>query len=289
MSDNMSNLKMKYAVIGDPIAHSLSPGMHNAAFVELEMDAEYSAIRVPENELADFAELARRELCGFNITVPHKNNIIEYLDEISEECEVTGSVNTVSNIDGRLVGTSTDGYGLELALKEAFGSEIDGNSFLFVGCGGTVQAVAYHFLAKGAEKLFITNRTLPKAETLADYFMEKIPGSLIECAAMDDMTKLERFVESASVVIQATSLGLSEDDPSPFPAELARRDTNMFDTIYKRTRFLADAEAVGAPNSGGSDMLLHQGARSFEIWTGHPAPLEIMRGSLRCPSAKNKC
>ena len=116
--------------------------------------------------------------------------------------------------------------------------------------------------------------------SLLNYFMEKVPGSIIECAAMDDTSELKRFVESSSVVIQATSLGLREEDPSPFPAELARRDTNMFDTIYKRTRFLADADAVGAPNSGGSAMLLHQGARSFEIWTGHPAPLEVMRETL---------
>ncbi|NOY74465.1 MAG: shikimate dehydrogenase [Kiritimatiellaeota bacterium] len=270
----------KYAVIGDPIAHSLSPPMHNAAFEALEMDARYSTVHVSKMELAEFADRARRELRGFNITVPHKNNIIEYLDSISEECRITGSVNTVSNIDGELVGASTDGYGLETALKEEFGVDLNGNTFLFVGCGGTVQAVAYHFLANGAKSLFITNRTLSKAEKLADYFMDKISGSTIECAALDDTAKLAEFVSEAAVIIQATSLGLKESDPSPFPAELMNSGTPAFDTIYKRTRFLADAEAAGAPSSGGIGMLLHQGARSFEIWTGKEAPAAIMRSAL---------
>jgi shikimate dehydrogenase len=279
MSNNEKKI-LRYAVIGDPIVHSLSPIMHNAAFASLGMDAESSAVRVRERGLGVFAETARRELRGFNITVPHKNNIIEHLDAVSEECEVTGSVNTVSNVDGKLVGASTDGYGLEMALKDAFDVEIPGNSFFFVGCGGTVRAVAYHFLAKGAEKLFIANRTLAKAEKLARHFMEALPDSEIECAALEDSAELARFSDEAAVIIQATSIGLAVGDPSPFPAELIRPDTPMFDTIYKKTRFLADAEAAGAPFSGGAGMLLHQGARSFEIWTGRKPPVDVMRQAL---------
>ncbi|MCK5845646.1 MAG: shikimate dehydrogenase [Victivallales bacterium] len=280
MSNNDMEI-MKYAVIGDPITHSLSPKMHNAAFAELRMNSEYFAVRVRKEELAQFADFARRELSGFNVTVPHKNNIIEFLDDISEECRATGSVNTVSVVGGRLVGASTDGYGLEMALKEAFGLELSGNSFLFIGCGGTVQAVAYHFLAKGAERLFIANRTLKKAEKLARHFTSALSGSVIECAALDDTARIAKFTDAAALVIQATSIGLAPDDPSPFPVELMRSDTPMFDTIYKHTRFLAAAAAAGAPNSGGAGMLLHQGARSFEIWTGRPAPLATMKKTLK--------
>ena len=276
----MTDRTKKYAVIGDPITHSLSPDMHNAAFKALNIDAEYSAIHVKPTELAKFANSARTELDGFNVTVPHKNAIIAHLDDISDMCKITGSVNTVTVKNEQLFGDSTDGYGLQMAIKEAFGINIKNNSFLFLGCGGTVKAVSYHFIKEGAKELFIANRTLSKVEELTNY-LNKCTDAEIKCTAIDDTNVLGKFLDSANVVIQATSLGLKESDPSPLPKELIRSKTAMFDTIYKNTNFLQDAAKNGVQYANGSLMLVHQGAKSFSIWTGKEAPIEVMKNAIK--------
>ncbi len=276
----MKTRTKKYAVIGDPISHSLSPGMHNAAFKALGIDAEYSAIHVKKEGLAKFADFARGELAGFNVTVPHKNAIISHLDGISDMCKITGSVNTITVKNGRLFGDSTDGYGLQMAIKEAFGIDVKGNSFLFLGCGGTVKAVSYHFIKEGAKKLFIANRTLSKADELTKYLI-KCTNSDVQCTAINQTNTLDHFLDSASVVIQATSLGLKETDPSPLPKELIRNKTVMFDTIYKNTEFLKNAAQNGVKSANGSLMLVHQGARSFSIWTKKDAPIEVMKNAIK--------
>jgi len=275
----MTARKQKYAVIGDPVKHSLSPQMHNAAFQAIGLDAEYIPIHVKEEDIAKFAEYARNELTGFNITVPHKENIIPYLDEISDLCKVTKSVNTVTNRNGKLIGDSTDGYGLEMAIKDAFGINIGGNSFLFIGCGGTVQAVSYHFILNRAKKLFIANRTVSKAKNLANALSSETGYNIGYCG-IDDTKQLQDYLESSSVVVQCTSLGLKEKDPSPFPEQLIRPDICMYDTIYKETTFLKEATRHNAPNAGGSLMLVHQGAKSFSIWTGEEAPVEVMKEAI---------
>lgn len=269
-----------FAVIGDPINHSKSPQMHNAAFQDLHMDAEYSAVHVLPEELAIFADNAREKFFGFNITVPHKENIIKYLDGISEECQSTRSINTVKNIEGKLFGYSTDGYGLEMAIQEAFNVNIQDNSFMFLGCGGTVNAVAYHFLNSGAKKLFIVNRTVAKAQNLCRVLLKKFPDKKILCAQTKDKKEINSMLDSAKVVIQATSLGLKEDDPSPLDPKLMRPEICMFDTIYKKTNFLKAAENCGCKCSGGQGMLVHQGVKSFEIWTGVRPSAEVMRKAL---------
>lgn len=273
--------KKHFAVIGDPIKHSKSPQMHNATFRDLDMNAEYSAMHVSEGELANFAENARKNLCGFNITVPHKENIIQYLDGISDECRITRSVNTVNNKDGKLYGQSTDGYGLEMALKEAFDIELKGNSFMFLGCGGTVNAVGYHFLKSGANELFIVNRTVSKAEELTLALRKIFPEQNIDFAQSEDTDRINCMLDSVQVVIQATSLGLQETDPSPLAPEMMRPDICMFDTIYKKTAFLKAAEKCGCKYAGGQGMLVHQGVKSFEIWTGIKPSVEVMREALK--------
>ena len=271
--------KRKYAVIGDPIKHSMSPQMHNAAFEALGIDAEYSAIHVKKDDLAKFADHAKKELAGFNVTVPHKNAIIPYLDGISDLCSVTGSVNTVKVDGGKLIGDSTDGYGMEMAIKEAFNIDLKGNSFLFIGCGGTVKAVSYYFITQGADKLFIANRTVATAEKLSESLTNST-GKDVYFSALNDIDRLTDFTEQADVIIQATSLGLKSDDPSPFPENLIQPGTAMFDTIYKNTSFLRNAAKHNAPFADGSMMLVHQGAKAFSIWTGQDAPIEEMRKAV---------
>ena len=269
-----------YAVIGDPIAHSLSPVMHNAAFRALNLDAEYIAVHVKLEDLESFTRDARRKLAGFNITVPHKKNIIPFLDEVESSARLAGSVNTVTVLDGRLIGCSTDGYGLETALKEAFGFSVPGGSLVFIGCGGAARAVSFYFAARGLRKLFILNRTVATAETLAAELREHFPSFQVEVAALSDSEKAGAFLLQAEAAVQCTSLGLRPDDPPPLAPELLPPEIRLFDTIYKPTPLLKYAKAHGIAHAAGLGMLLHQGARSFTIWTGVEAPVEAMRAAL---------
>lgn len=277
----MSPPKKIYAVIGDPVSHSLSPRMHKAAFQAAGLDAEYIAVHVKSDELKSFMERARKELSGFNITVPHKAAIIPYLDDISEQSKLSRSVNTVSIKDGRFYGDSTDGYGLETALKEDFGLELDKISVLFVGTGAAARAVSFYFLSKNAKGLFFANRTLSNAKPLVNELKRSYPASNLDCCSLDDSGRLDSFLNKVEVVIQSSSLGLKSDDPSPIPRECFRSGICYYDTIYKNTNFLQYAKFAGCRCADGLSMLLHQGAKSFEIWTGIPAPVEAMRKVLK--------
>lgn len=271
----------KYAVIGDPIKQSLSPHMHNAAFNALGIDAKYSAIEVKSCELAEFVKEARNNLNGFNVTIPHKNSIIPYLDDISTECRLSGSVNTVTNKGGFLYGESTDGYGLATAIVEEFGIPIKGTKFLFVGCGGTVRAVAFYLLEQEAGGLSFANRTVSKAELLIRDLSKGYPDSILDCSPLDDVNKLKRLVSHVSVIIQATSLGLKPGDANPLSPNFLRPELCVYDIIYSReTAFLSSARRKGCRTADGRSMLLYQGARSFSIWTDIDAPIDCMRVAL---------
>lgn len=277
----MFNLEkgIKYVVIGDPVAHSLSPEMQNAAFAALGRGRPYGKLQVSKDDFSEFVEFARRNLAGFNITVPHKQTIIPYLDSISAEARLTGSVNTVILESGRMHGESTDGYGLETALREAFDFTVSGGRILFIGCGGAVQAAAWHFAARGAATLYFANRTVEKAERLAAQIRANYPGCECFCCTPDDEAILRGFIAQAAVAVQGTSLGLKESDPMPVAPALLR-NICFYDTIYKRTPLLKAAMNAGLKTADGRTMLLHQGAKSFELWTGQPAPVEKMRRAL---------
>ena len=274
-------LKKKiYAVIGCPVSHSLSPVMHNAALKALGLDAEYIAVLVPKEELEAFTLDARKNLAGFNITVPHKNAVIPFLDEISRDAKLSGSVNTVTVSDGKLSGTSTDGYGLEAALAESFRYVIRDNSVTFIGCGGVVKALTFHFALHGIRKIHLLNRTLETAEKLAATLKEEFPLLSVATASISDDEKVGTFLNDSRLAVQCPSLGLKPEDPSPIRPELLPRDIFFYDTIYKRTKLYAYAEEHGIPAASGLSMLLHQGAKSLSIWTGLEAPVEVMRKAL---------
>ncbi len=271
--------RVKYAVIGYPVAHSLSPQMQNAAFAALGLGAPYQKIEVSPDGLKEFAGEARQKLLGFNITVPLKEQIIPFLDEVEESARQAASVNTVVIRDGKLHGYSTDGYGLAMALYEAFGIVIQGGSILFLGCGGAVKATAFCFAANGAAKLFFANRTLGKAQELASGLKQMFPKLEVDCTELTDREGVKRLAARSQVVIQGTSLGLKPDDPPPVDPELIK-GIPFFDTIYKQTPLLKWMKAHGYPAVDGRGMLLHQGARSFELWTGQNAPVDVMRAAL---------
>ena len=254
--------------------------MQNAALRALGLSAEYIAVLVQRGELGAFVREAGKKLAGFNITVPHKNAILPFLDEISHDAALAGSVNTVTVTDGRLFGTSTDGYGLEAALRESFSYEIPGSSVTFIGCGGVVKALAFHFALHGIRKIRLLNRTPETAFALAESLRREFPSLDAAAAPLADEKKTEEFLNDSRLAVQCTSLGLKEEDPSPIRPELLPRGIFFYDTIYKRTKLYDYAEKHGIPAASGLTMLLHQGAKSLSLWTGKEAPVEVMRKAL---------
>ncbi len=274
-------MSLKFAVIGDPIAHSLSPAMQNAALQALNMDASYDAIHVRPEELEAFVRSARERLNGFNITVPHKNAIIPFLDSISEEAAAAGSVNTVLCANGKLHGETTDGYGLAQALREAFHFQLSGcRGVTFLGCGGAAQAAAVHFALCGAERIFLLNRTVAKADALAERIHSVAPRTTVRTGSIGDAECVGCFLRQSGAAVQCTSLGLREEDPAPFDLRTLPRDIVLYDTIYKRTKLVLEAERRGIPIANGLGMLLHQGARSLSMWLEKEPPVEVMRRAL---------
>ena len=268
----------QYAVIGDPVAHSRSPQMHNAAFRKLGLSARYFAVRVAKEDLGAFVEDAKKHLAGFNVTVPHKQNILPFLDEIENAARLAQSVNTVKiRPDGTLYGCSTDGYGFEKAVQAEGGPALSGGVICFIGCGGVVPALACHAAAAGAKEIRIVNRTPEKAEDLARRIAEGFPLLRTAGASLEEAGEMLR---GATLTVQCTSLGLKDDDPPPCDPGLLSPETFFFDLIYRETAMLRQARERGLRCGNGLDMLLYQGAESFRIWTGLEAPVEAMREGL---------
>ena len=271
-----------FAVIGDPIAHSLSPAMHNAAFSAAGKDAEYTAIRVAPEDMGTFFTSAKKSLAGFNVTVPHKGAAMRLSDRLSDAAALSGSVNTVRiNPDGTTDGDTTDGAGFERAVAEAFDLPLAGTDLCFIGCGGVVQALVWHCALAGVRSIRILNRSLDKAQLLTDSIQSRFPQIVTDCAAISDREKTADFLAQTRLAVQCTSVGLHAEDPAPvdpdlFPAE----GLFYFDTIYRRTALLAALDQRGIPTQDGLAMLLHQGVKSYEIWFNEAAPVEVMRNAL---------
>ena len=268
---------LHFAVIGDPIGHSRSPLMHNAAFRALGIDADYTAVHVTREGLPDFLQHARTSLNGFNITVPHKNAVIPFLDGITPRAALAGSVNTVSVRDGKLFGDTTDGVGLERAVQEVFALPLKGANICILGCGGVVRALVFHLADAGCARIRILNRTAEKAALLTDEILKHAPALDCGYAALDDLPTVKSAFDGANLVIQCTSLGLKDGDGSPVDPDLIPASACLFDTIYRETEILVRCRERGLRVSGGLPMLVHQGAESFRIWTGREAPVEVMR------------
>lgn len=274
--------KKLFAVIGDPVAHSLSPAMHNAAFQAADKNAEYLAVRVAAEDLVSFVREARTRLAGFNVTIPHKHAMAPLLDALSEESELCGSVNTV-RVDsdaGMAAGHTTDGPGFERAVSEAFSFPLKGADICFIGCGGVVRALAFHCASAGARSLRILNRTPGKAPALLRSVQKHFPAVFCEDALLGDRDRAAEFLNFSQLAVQCTSLGLRDGDPLPLEPEFFPEKTLYFDVICRRAPLLRALEKRGISVQNGAGMLLHQGALSYEIWFGEKPPLDVMRAAL---------
>ena len=264
-------------IIGDPVEHSLSPVMHNAAFEELNLDFVYVPFRVRREELGEAIIGARSlNLHGLNVTMPHKNAAMKYLDEIDSTARSIGAVNTILNKEGRLIGYNTDGIGALKALKEN-GITPKGKKLLLLGAGGAGKAIAFH-AAQEAEELVILNRTPQKAKKLAEALRKESNKKINGNAFSTEIMKQE--LRDADILVNATSVGMHPDvNQSLVSPSLLKPDLCVMDIIYNplETKLAKDAKAVGAKVVPGIEMLAYQGAASFEIWTNHPAPVKVMK------------
>ena len=266
-------------LIGDPVEHTMSPAMHNAAFAHLGLDYIYVPFRVRQEELSGAIQGMRAlGIRGLNVTIPHKVAVIPFLDELDELAEKIGAVNTLVNDKGLLKGYNTDAAGLLQALLER-GVEPEGKDVVILGAGGASRAISYALAERGAS-LTIINRLLELdwAEALAS----RISADFGREAAALELTdeNLARVLKEADVLVNATSVGMSpESGESPVAARQLKSGLTVFDAVYNplRTRLLREAEAVGAATISGINMLVWQGALAFEKWTGQKAPVDLMR------------
>ncbi|MDI1495431.1 MAG: shikimate dehydrogenase [Cenarchaeum symbiont of Oopsacas minuta] len=260
-----------YAVIGDPIDHSMSPLIHNAAFKELKMDSSYIAYKIGRDELKDGVESIKNALLsGFNVTIPHKVEILKYLDSYDDDCKKVGAANTVSISDGRLSGYNTDMEGFLDPLRER-NIDIKDMDVLVLGAGGAARAIVASLARQRVSSITIANRTKSSAKALlelADVQIESIHDA-------------PRLAKSASLIVNATSLGL-KNEQSIIPAESMNADQIIYDLVYRpmKTELLREATKAGSIIIYGYEMLLGQACRSFKIWHKIDAPRKVMRRAI---------
>lgn len=265
---------MKYAIIGDPVGHSLSPAMHEAGFRYLGIEAEYHRIQVSLSELPEKVEFLKQNgYAGWNVTYPLKERIIPYLDRITSTARDIGAVNTVKFADGLLQGHNTDGEGFVESLK-AKGFSFRNKEVVILGAGGAAKAIAVS-LAKADARLLILNRTENKADDLAEHIVS-LGGN-----ARTDRIVAGDWLKSVDLLIQTTPIGMNDED---YPVKL--KDINpsawVVDLIYHPvvTPFLAEAAFYGCRTFNGLEMLLYQGVLAWKFWLGIEAPSEEMRRTL---------
>lgn len=275
----------RLAVIGDPIAHSRSPQMHNPALQACRIDAQYVRVQVPSGQVPQaFRQFAASGFLGVNITIPHKFEALDAVDVLDPLARQLGAVNTLAIREGKLHGFNTDGPGFLRSVKEAFGAEVSDLRVLILGAGGGAgRAVAVQSALEGCKKLVLANRTAAKAQSLADEIAALSPRTEVRVVSWSDATVAEEL-PGIDLVVNATSLGMKEGDARLLPAEALGPQHCIFDMVYRaggQTPLLVDARQAGARTADGLTLLLHQGAISFEHWFGRPAPLDAMREGLR--------
>lgn len=266
-------------LIGHPVEHSFSPPMHNAAFDALGMDYAYVAFDVNPNDLKTAIEGAQSlNIKGFNVTIPHKVDVMQYLDELDEVARLIGAVNTIDFKN--LKGYNTDGIGAVKAIEEV--TSIKNKNVVVVGAGGASRAISFYIAKYGAESLTILNRNESKAENLAGDVSD---SGLISEVASDSINLIDNYIENADVLIDTTPLGMHPNinDEPIVKAEKMDEDLVVFDAVYNpnETVLLKEAIKANAKPVYGIKMLLYQGAESFKIWTGKTAPVDVMEKALR--------
>jgi shikimate dehydrogenase len=276
---------LRLAVIGDPVAHSKSPPMHNAALAAVGLPLRYTRLHIHAGELGECLRLLPKAgFMGVNCTIPHKGAVLAALgDRADATARLAGGVNTVVvGDDGKLSGTSTDGGGLARAVRESFGRPLGELRVMILGAaGGAGRAIAMRCASEGCPSMMLINRSLDKLEALLDELGAAFPQARTAAGDFDEIF-LKAGLKMSDLVINCTSVGMKPGEKSPIPAKLLSAHHLIYDTIYvgHRTPLLAAGDKAGARGANGLSMLLHQGVLSFERWFGRDAPVEVMRAAL---------
>ena len=280
---------VRLGVFGDPVAHSLSPQMQNAALKANGLDMRYARFQIASTELRSALELLPRlDFVGVNLTVPHKIAALALVDEADENARKIGAINTIKVEQGRLRGFNTDGRGFSRAIRGGFSVDLRDLRILVVGAGGAARAIALQCAKENCERLVLANRDVPKAQALCEQLREFFAGPRVlgpvprlQAIALDE-SALRFQIANVDLVVNATPLGLGRADAMPIATRLLAPHLMVYDTVYSNapTPFVSSAINAGARAANGQSMLLHQGALAFEIWFDQAAPLEAMRKAL---------
>jgi shikimate dehydrogenase len=280
---------IRLGVIGDPVAHSLSPQMQNAALSACKIDMQYARFQISSAELCEVLSLVRKlDFIGVNLTVPHKIAALDHVDDVDPDARRIGAVNTISFAGKTARGFNTDGRGFSRAIRDEFSVDLRDLRVLVLGAGGAGRAIAMQCAKENCERLVIANRTFEKGEQLADKLRNfftgpKVVGPVPRLQAIRWEESACRFqVANADLIVNATPVGLNRGDASPIPAQVLAPHLMVYDTVYssERTAFVSAALEAGARAANGLSMLLHQGALALEIWFQREAPIDVMRKTL---------
>lgn len=277
MSNRIQGTTQLTGLLGYPIKHSKSPHMHNSAFEKLGLDYVYLAFDIENGFLNEGIDAMKTlNAKGFNITMPHKEKVIDYLDKISDDAKIIGSVNTVLNDNGKLIGYNTDGRGLIEALDKE-NAKFRDEKVVLIGAGGAGKAIAVQLAFEGAKEVVITNRTLANAEKVMDRINKSIPTCMTKALPLNEEILKEELKESA-LLINCTPVGMKDTIDQSLIANknILHKDLFVVDIIYdpKKTKLLSMAEEIGCKTMNGIGMMIYQGALAFKIWTGEDMPIE---------------
>lgn len=269
-------------IIGKPIEHSLSPIMYNAAFQELGLNWCYLPFSVePEGLESAIESIKALQMPGVNITMPYKEAVMRFLDESTLCTKIVGAVNTIHNVEGKLIGYNTDGRGFIKAIETEASFSPKEKTIFIIGAGGAARSVVLSLALEGAKKIYIYNRTKQRAELLAQMAMQKV--NLCQAEAYDFNQDVSLFLKKSNMIVNATPWGQERTEVEiPLPMESITKSHFICDLVYapEVAPLMERANEVGAITISGLSILLFQGAFAFEIWTGREAPIEIMRKSL---------
>ena len=274
-----SEMEQRAGLFGYPLSHSISPAFQQAAFDHYSLPVRYDAWPTPPEKLgAEVRKLRGEEFLGANVTVPHKEAVMTFLDAVDPWAELIGAVNTIVNDQGRLMGSNTDADGFIRALGEHGGTDPQGQRVLLLGAGGSARAAAFAFAKGGAASIAISNRTLGRAESLARDVREM--ASNVTVVPLEGGS-LGSAAARADLIVNCTSMGMLHGEAegrTPIDGRLIPPGALVYDLVYNppETPFLREAQGAGARTLGGLPMLVYQGAASFERWTGKDAPVEVM-------------
>lgn len=283
MTQSISGKTGLLCLLGSPVAHSISPAMHNEACAQLGLDYAYLAFDVKEKEMERAVEgLKVMGARGWNITMPGKNIMCQLADELSDACRISGACNTIVNDNGVLTAYTTDGIGFMRAVREA-GADIIGKNMTLLGAGGAGSAILAQAALDGVKEIDVFNvrdNFFTRVEEMASLINEQTDCT-VRVHDFSDPRELRKAIENSAILVNSTSVGMAphEDATLIEDVSLFRPDLFVFDVIYnpRKTRFLRDAEKAGCKTSNGLFMLLYQGAESFRLWTGKEMPVEVIK------------